>query len=310
MKLLRYIILLHLCLMFVSVEAKDNKSREGEAPTLEQLLSGCTIPSPSQWPQGMPFVFLADKVAMNLTPEIPLESSDTVSMRGTVWFYDSMVSEEDWMGQQLLQLRFRSPAGRYYRYSTGRTMDVVLDDAYQPSLPIMYPVSLLQNADSLMRARTYYILYNDERVVYLNDSTDPGSALHKKFVPVLVDSVTFGIETAPIRIDFTSEIDGPGYFYTSLPGSRQTSTSTALNRFLSISDPYLPHPDITSEIWTKIQYSQVQLDMTAEEVRLAWGRPSRVERGGSRTGVVELWYYSNNRILQIWDGRLSKIGIL
>jgi len=45
-------------------------------------------------------------------------------------------------------------------------------------------------------------------------------------------------------------------------------------------------------------------------VRLSWGRPSRVERGGARNGVIEFWYYSNNRILQFWDGRLNKIGIL
>jgi len=110
-------------------------------------------------------------------------------------------------------------------------------------------------------------------------------------------------------VHFTNDGE-PGYFFASLPGSRQMATSIPLPRFLSVLDPYIAHPDITPEIWDKIQCSQLLLDMTAEEVRLSWGRPSRVETGGTRTGVVELWYYSNNRVLQFLDGRLERIGIL
>lgn len=290
------------------VVARNRKEDSREPQTVEELLEGLSLASPSLWYQGMPFIFLNRHIGLSLVPEQPSAMPDTADMRGSLWHYDSMVSEEDWMGQQLLQLRFISPDGKAYRYSTGRPLSAMTDTTYHPALSVMYPEALVLAADSLLRARTFYILYNDDRVYYPADSLR-GSAQHPKFVPVRIDSVTYGTETAPLRVAFTRG-DEQGYFFASLPGSRQIATSTPLTRYLSMSDPYLLHPDITSEVWRKIQYSQVQPDMTTEEVRLAWGRPSRVEKGGARNGVVELWYYSNNRILQFWDGRLSKIGIL
>lgn len=308
MKHLRYSILLVLFLLPMLVLARTRKSDEGEPKTVAELLDGLSLPSPALWHQGMPFIFLNERIGLSLTPEVPSEASDTVNVRGTRWFYDSMVSEEDWMGRQLMQLRFISPDGRAYRYSTGREMTAMEDTTYHPALAIMYPENLIQETDSLLRARTFYILYNDERIFYPADSL-PGVEAHQKFVPISIDSVSYGTETAPLRVSFTKG-DEKGYFLASLPGSRQNATSTPLTRYLSMTDPYEQHPDITPEIWSKIQYSQVQVDMTSEEVRLSWGRPSRVERGGARNGVIEFWYYSNNRILQFWDGRLNKIGIL
>ncbi len=308
MKTIRYSILLVLLLLPSLLLAKTSKSKDGEPQTVAELLDGLSLASPSLWHQGMPFIFLNERVGLSLTPEVPSEVSDTVNVRGTRWFYDSMVSEEDWMGQQLLQLRFISPEGHAYRYRTGRPMSAMSDTTYHPGLAIMYPEFLIQETDSLLRARTFYILYNDDRIFYPAD-TLPGVETHQKFVPVTIDSVSYGTETAPLRVSFTKG-DESGYFLASLPGSRQNATSTPLTRYLSMTDPYDQHPEITPEVWAKIQYSQVQPDMTTEEVRLSWGRPSRVERGGARNGVIEFWYYSNNRILQFWDGRLNKIGIL
>ena len=303
-----------LAVMFVvlipfSLAARNRKNATPvESSSLEEMISGVSCQAPALWVHDMPFVFLNEQIGLSLTPEVPLLEADTLLMRGTLWHYDSMVSEEDWMGQQLLQLRFISPAGRAYRYSTGQPMTAVSDTSYHPSLTVLYPEELVQKMDSLLRARTLYILYNDDRVHYLSDSAAERE-LHSKFVPVRIDSVTYGLEVAPLCVHFTNQ-GKHGFFYTSLPGSRQNATSTPITRFLSMTDPYLPHPDITPEVWAKIQYSQVQIDMTAEEVRLAWGRPSRVESKNTSSGTVEYWFYSNNRILQIWDGRLSRVGVL
>lgn len=300
---------LFFCLVSPGLLWGRTKKGESQGPqSVSDLLSGLGEEAPALWHQGMPFIFMSDRIALSLTPEVPLPEVDTLNMKGTRWIYDSMVSEEDWMGQQLLQLRFISPQGRAYRYSTGRPMSAVSDTAYHPAISVLYPESHIVRTDSIFRSRTLYILYNDARVFYPAD-TLPGTSIHQKFVPVQVDSVTVGTEVAPLCVHFTNSGE-KGYFYASLPGSRQTSTSTPLTRYFSLTDPYLPHPDITPEIWSVIQQSQVRVDMTAEEVRLAWGRPSRVERKPSRTGVIEYWYYSNNRVLQMWDGRLSRIGIL
>lgn len=299
------IVVLFSSIMVMSADAKPKKRI---APAnIEEMLKGVKELSPAFWAQGMPFVYLNDYIDLTLVPEVPSAEYDSIPQKGSIWFYDSMVSEEDWMGQQLLQLRFLSPQGRAYRFSTGRPMSAVSDTTYHPVISSIYPRQIIADVDSLFRAQTLYILLNDDRLTYPADTTSNQS--HEKFVPVTIDSVCFGTEISPIRFYFHSENES-GWADTSLPNVRELSSSTPISRFFSVVDPYLQHPDITPDIWEKIRWSQVQIDMTIEEVRLSWGRPSKVERAPSRSGMIELWYYSNNRILQFWDGRLNKIGIL
>ena len=304
---LRSLALFLLLLLPLASLARTRKDLEPQ--TLEDMLPvSSDYLSPSLWHQGMPFVLLRNDMG-TLQPEQAADRSDTLAMLGECWRYDSMVSEEDWMGQQLLQLRFLSPRGAAWRFSTGRPMSVISDPNYQPVLGCLYPQQLIQQVDSALRARTLYILINDERIAYKNDSLN--ASRHEKFVPVVIDSVACGNELAPLCVFFhRAEGEEQGRFFASLPGSRETGTSTSLSRFLAFADPYLTHPDITPETWQLIRLGNVQLDMTSEEVRLSWGRPTKVEKGASRTGMIEFWYYSNNRVLQIWDGRLYKIGIL
>lgn len=302
-------ILFLLPLMLLGRNKKDQ-----EVASLNDLLPAPTEElSPSRWHKGKPFVLLREEVGLTLTPEVPTASADSLCGLGSVWYYDSMVSEEDWMGQQLLQLRFISPAGTAYRFSTGQLVSAITDSGYQPVIGSLYPLQLIQKVDSVLRARSLYILIMDERVRYQSDTVV--GVTHEKFVPVIVDSVACGNELAPFAVYFHREDEEgkvleEGSFFASLPGSREVGTSTSLDRYLALADPYLLHPDITPEIWNLIKRGSVQLDMTTEEVRLSWGRPSKIEKGASRTGMIELWYYSNNRILQFWDGRLHKMGIL
>lgn len=304
--ILTFVFLLgHYGSMKMPLSAKPKK--KVQQPSVEQLLLGISETSPAQWPQGMPFIYLKDRIDMTLSPEIPLEEADTLAQIGSIWHYDSMVSEEDWMGQELLQLRFISPQGRAYRFSTGRPMSAVSDTTYHPVISCLFPQQIVQRVDEVFRARTLYILINDDRLTYPADTIS--DQRHEKFVPVQIDSVCYGTEIAPIRFCFHNNGEA-GWADTSLPNARELSASTPISRFFSTEDPYLLHSDITPENWNKIRLSQVQLDMTTEEVRLSWGRPSKIEKSNSRSGMIELWYYSNNRILQFWDGRLSKIGIL
>lgn len=304
-------ILLFLCLyVLLPAQGSARNRKPQEVLSVEDILpSSARYLSPAAWHQGMPFVLLRNNIGVSLLPEEP---SDTISQRsekGDIWYYDSMVSEEDWMGQELLQLRFLSPQGKAYRFSTGRPLSVISDTNYQPVLGSLYPLQLIQEVDSLLRTRTFYILLNDERVSYYADTL--AGYKHEKFVPVVIDSVSCGNELAPLSVSFhLDNREKYGCFSASLPGSRETGTSTSLDRFLSLSDPYLMHPDITLEVWNLIKQGSVRLDMTSEEVRLSWGRPLKVEKGAARNGMIELWYYSNNRILQFWDGRLYKTGIM
>lgn len=285
------------------------RPRRGAAtPSVEQLLSGLAEVPPTAWEHGMPFVFLNPALDVTLLPEVPLPEADTVAMQGQIWHFDALVSEEDWMGQQLLQLRFVSPAGRAYRFSTGRLWSDVSKRPYYPVIPSLYPQRLIAQADSLLRARTLYLLVNDDRVRYLSDSV-PGQS-HRKFVPVVVDSVTMGQERAPLAVWFHNGEGQTGVVTSCLPSVRQGEATTPLHRVFATTDPRTQHSEVLPEVWALIQQSRLQVGMTADEVRLSWGRPLRVERNATRHGMAELWFYNNNRVLQILDNHLERVGLL
>ena len=281
------------------------RSSKNAPLSLEALLAPCAVTSPATWPQGLVFRCLSSQIGQDFSPESTAIPLDTAALYGSRWIYQAMVAEEDWMGQQRLQLRFLAPSGVCYRFNTGPPFSAVSDTSYIPALATLYPEPVVQAVDQRLRAQRFYLLCNDERVTYMADTvTHP-----LKYVEITVDSVTIGKEVAPLRVCFSSH-NGTGYFYTSLPHSRQETTSTPITRFLSTTDPFLVHPNITPEVWRLIQSSQIRLDMTTEEVRLALGRPSRTERFPSRNGMIEYWFYQNNQVCQFENGRLAKIGLL
>lgn len=272
-----------------------------ELPTIEQLVADVNEPSPIHWPQGKLFVFRDDNLNVAFVPEEPLASIDTLHMKGQLWRFDSMVSEEDWMGQQILQVRFISETGRAYRFNTEKTMSVLDDSDYRPVIPSLYPISTIQSVDSILRARSLFILLNDDRVICMDSLSS--EKMCEKYVEVTIDSVSYGTEEAPLRVYFSR--DGfQAQLLTSLPDSREARLSTPLNRCFSVRDPYKDYPNIKPETWSLIRQSLFVRDMTLEEVRLSLGRPLKIEKLTTRLGLIERWYYPNSRVLEFLDGRL------
>ena len=81
MKTFRYGVFLVLLLLPSLMMARTRKTNDGEPQTLAELLDGLSLASPSQWYQGMPFIFLNERVGLSLTAEVPAEATDTVNMR-------------------------------------------------------------------------------------------------------------------------------------------------------------------------------------------------------------------------------------
>ncbi len=206
------------------------------------------------------------------------------------------------MGQQCMQLQFRSPQGRKYRFKTGRLMSQLNDTTYHPALTSLVALPPIEACDQRLKGRRFYLLINDERCMMAD------SLLLEKFVPVTIDSVTVGTELAPLRIWFTHP-QGRGSVLTSLPGSRENATSTPVQRFFSIDDPYRKYPNITADVWALIRSNQIKIGMTLEEVRLALGRPQRFEHYDTKGGMVERWHYADRKLLEFIDGRLRRAAI-
>lgn len=294
-------LLLLLVLLVPSTVAWARKKPKAPAETVESILSGLADPSPALWHQGREFYHLDSQLSQMLLPEVPSTEYDTVSFKMSIWKFDGIISEEDWMGQQKMHLRFISPAGRAYRFNAERLMKQAADTTYHPIIAGLLSAQQIAEVNARLRARTLYILINDERILMAD------SVRMEKFVKVGIDSVTVGIETAPLRVWFTNG-NLHSSFLTSLPDSREKITSTSIQRFLSVEDPYNDHPDITPAVWALIQHSKIEGNMTTEEVRLSIGRPQRFEQYMSKNGIVERWFYSNGRVLEFWDNHLNRVG--
>ena len=297
------VLLLALCLLVpVDMNARSKKRDKTPVCDIEQMLSGIALPAPCLWNQGMEFVYLNSEINATLLPETLLADKDSTDYRNTIWTFDGIVSEEDWMGQQTMSLRFRCPSGLVYRYATGRLMSQVEDTTYRPAIPGFCALDPIRQCHERLRGKNFYLLLNDERVLTAD------SIRLEKYVAVRIDSVAVGTELAPLRVWFTHPA-GVSSVLTSMPGSRENATSTPIQKFFSVTDPYLRHPDIEPEIWTLIRNNQVKQGMTIEEVRLSLGRPQRYERYATKVGMVERWHYSDRMVVEFVDNRLYTVAL-
>lgn len=284
------------------VFARKKKSVPQE--TLADILQNVKTEAPCMWNQGSEFLYLDDKLNASLRPLVPDVAYDTLNYKNSIWTFDGIISEEDWMGVQCMHLQFYSPQGRLYRFATGRKMSQANDTAYRPALSSLCALDPIRACDSTLRGKSLYLMINDDRVYVAKDS-----ARMEKFVPVRIDSVSVGNELAPLRVWFTHPSIGSAFVLTSLPDSRENATSTSIMRFFSLSDPYLKYPNITPEIWSLIRVNRIKTDMTLEEVRLSLGRPQRYEHYNTKNGMIEVWHYADRIIVEFVDGRMRRTAL-
>ena len=273
----------------------------------EKLLSGIEDQSPVNWEKGKKFVYMDEQLHILIQPEEAMEHDKKHDYRGSVWYYDAMVLEENWLGMQELSLRFLSSEGEKYRFDTGRSSEVLSDTAYRATLPGFYSLEIIERLDSILRGRQLYLLVNDASPIELFPADSTRNATQEKFMPVTIDSVSYGKEMAPLRV-YYSHSRGSASVMTALPHSKEATSVMSLERLFAFENPRQKYPNITSEVWHKICLSEVVFDMTAEEVRLSVGRPMQVERMNTHGGVLEVWVYRSGLAVQLLDGRVRRTG--
>jgi hypothetical protein len=298
-------LLLCLCWMALSLLSPSSpwlstvQARNAEPQTVESLLRGVALPPMTQWQQGRPFVMLNERLPLMLQPEQPV-AIDTTDYRGTLWTFDRIVAEENWLGQASVYLRFVAPDGRPFRYDAGLSPEVLNDTCYVPHLEGLCDYILLGTVDSLLRARTLYILTRDERITLHGADDRPV----EQYRTVCIDSVTVGTDSAPLRVWF-SQGERCASVDTALPESREARMTTPMHKIFSFTDPRDRYPNITDDAWDAICRGELRRGMSQEEVRLALGRPERFERNVTRRGLWERWFYRSGRTVEFWDGVIN-----
>lgn len=168
----------------------------------------------------------------------------------------------------------------------------------------------LKAAREAYLGRTYWIMHTWLPQLGVNGAILPLVPVpFKQYMPVVVSDV-LASDTAehPVRIVVKNEAGQEGYFDIAMSPTNVKDTSdlllgdTALAKVLASVDPKMAYK-WPAKIWAAIEDGNVLLGMTAEQVRVSWHAPERIERTDKLGGSVqEKWIYDDHRYVDFKNG--------
>lgn len=275
-------------------KAEVKRQNSTSASHEQELIRHVTHQPFADWISGKEFIVTDPKIAMVLNPSdvsSRLQSGDIIRFRG-------MTSQLTVMGDSVADLRFEEPSGHVLSYRSEITPGA-MRAAEAVFIPFSVERSMVQTADSLLRGQKLYILTSHRR-----SADGRADTAGRKFVSVNVDSVVAGDSAFPLRIVFTD--DSGTTYSTFIDADSPAHTSRAFYRLFSFSDPRRNYPKITDEVWEHITRSEVAVDMSRTECRLAIGNPAEIDRSLGSGNMGERWTYDDGTILLFVDGFLSR----
>jgi len=130
----------------------------------------------------------------------------------------------------------------------------------------------------------------------------------KKYSPVKVIDVAVGWgEERPVRFILQTAAGEQGFLDINLSGTNVYPSARDLFRFENVflvEDPRKTYK-WPPRIWSAIENNQVVTGMTAEQVRLSWGEPEKINKPASVSATSEQWVYDGGRILNFRNGTLA-----
>ena len=274
------------------ITGRDVK-REVAPPTAEDTYLASVSDAPfSAWERGKRFVVTDPRISRIFGATAPAGS-----LEGQVISYDSVTEAAGVTGGTVTDLAFVAPDGTRLVYRVNRPLERLLTDSVT-EIPFTIQQSVIEDARKMMEGKEYYILTSSWR----DDADTPVDG--RKFIPVVIDSVSPGNALFPIKVAFT---DGDGHSARVFihPGAKGTAPRT-FSRVFSFTNPRLRYQHIAPEHWQLIIDGRVTEGMTTEACRLALGTPKEVERGATNSVIREVWLYENGVYLLFEDGLLKR----
>lgn len=290
-------IALHSCFTGVEYTPKVSERdvrRENITSTPEDTFLANVADSPlREWKPGKRFFVTDNKIRLIFGAT----ASPYDSLGGKVISFVDVREAPSIVGTSVTDLTFAADDGRRFVYRINRPLSAVMS---QESLNVPFTIqeSLVNQADSLMRGKKFYVMTRTWR-----DDSD-NSVSGRQFVEVNIDSVTPGNDIYPIKVSFTDLLGTSARIFLH-PGPRG-HTPRSFPALFSFSDPRLKYPSVTDAVWENIINGRVAIDMTREECRLALGMPREVDRGADNSFLREVWLYENGIYLVFEDGLLKR----
>lgn len=241
-----------------------------------------------RWAPGKAFAVVDDRFALLLGASAPGRP-----LAGSVIRYAGKRSVATVTGSQAVEQLFTDDRGDTLVYRAGQR-------AASP-VPFLVELDIVDAGRRRLMSRPLWLVTDVWR-----DSL--GAPLKgRKYIAIRVDSVCPGTADYPLRLCFTAS-DGASPERGTLlltPGPAAGHTSRRFESLLTLSDPRLRWRNIDDATWRNIVEGRVVAGMTREQVRLAVGAPSDVDRraGNGSSGVVfETWVYPSGRLVRFEDG--------
>lgn len=281
------------------ITAGDVRRQAAATPSPEMLfLAGVGSEPPARWQRGKRF-YVADRRLRKL---FAYTDGRTDSLEGTDLCYLGMETTPSLTADSATVLMLLTERGDTLRYRVdARPDDVMRRERLE--IPFTVERDPVERADSFMRGNVYYIASPQWRT--LDGRSRPGLR-HVPVRVVRVEPGTDGIYSASVVFATTETPADTAMVMMGLGGMRAPRGFAQLFNFKNPRDGY---PHITDEVWQRIIHSQVQLQMTRDECRLALGTPDRNEQIPTRAGMVERWSYGDGIFLIFEDGMLTSFRL-
>lgn len=274
--------------------------RKATRPTAEEELISAVEGAPlSGWKQGRVFTASSDRVRLIFDPAEASLLSDSALREGSKVKFGGVELTPTAYGREEVVLLFDAD-GITLRYPTGRQPAEAMTEVISTQLPMLTDDATVTRVDSLLRGRTFYT-----RTQLWYDSAG-NREQGRKFIPVRIEGVDVCTGNFPMRVLFRSLEKGAGAplcsMYMSL--SESGADSRSFPSLFTIENPRRRFSSTTDANWDRICSGLVSEGMTKDECRLSLGNPEETAGGQDRMKTIEIWRYSDGRVLRFEDGLL------
>lgn len=261
---------------------KGDKGAKTTTPE-EQFFASVAKQPPGEWGIGKRFIVVDDRFRRLLGA-----SSLSESLQGQVIKLSNILTVTTVLGDSVIELQFACVLSD--RPLVYRTTISPAEWHTRPSfaIPFLVETDVIENAKKL--------LTNKRLWVRNRSGWTEGS--RRRFIPVIIDSVSGGDETYPLLVKFHAE-DNPaekGQHFLSdadaRPGDRH-----AFGLCFSLLDLRREYPGISDAIWQGVVNGKPLEGMTPNEARLCLGAPKEIRNNNSSSILRQEWMYPDGRVL-------------
>lgn len=293
-------LLLSSCFTGVEGTSKINLSKKDQiatAPKAEDLyMADIEMASLGDWQPGHRFVVADEK--FRLVTSGPGHSD--ISSGDTIEYVSAVAATGANGGERtIVTLRPFGKRGEEIIYSIEKPLDEARKSVNMTEMPMLIDLETVKAAERKLAGKTLWT----RTAAWLD--AEGSYKKGKKFDAVKVTDVAAGTSFFPIAITFEDRDGNAGKLLVNIGSGGNESRS--FGKLFSLEDPRRLYKHITDEHWEAIQNEEVRIGMTKEECKLAIGNPSEVDTGHNYSNAVEVWQYSDGRVVWIIDGVVSRI---